>query len=193
MRSTDVVIFGGTPPYNVVNANGVIAVTPPVVTQSGGSFRAQTVSSACFTDAPITITDAAGRTIIVRITNQEGTQPAPAPAVQLSPASITLGCGQSGSFVINGGTPPFSAGSSNPLVTAAPPVNRTVTVTRTGPAGPGTGNDQCDDLRDGRRHRRHGHGSRPRDLPLRQPLLHCSIGATGTPGCPNYRLHRTAS
>ncbi len=137
--ATDFVIFGGTPPYNVVNANGAIFVSPNVVQASGQAFTARLVGSpGCFTDLPITITDAAGRTIVVRVSNVEGTNPAPAAAVGLSPTSVTIGCGQSASFVITGGTTPFSASSNNGLVTAAV-AERTVTVERQ-PGGTGMGN-----------------------------------------------------
>ena len=132
--ATQFAVFGGSPPYNVTSANGFVAVSPQIVTQSGGTFRAQLGSSACFTNAPITITDASGRTVVVTISNVEGTQPAPAAAITLAPTALTLGCGQTASLVVSGGTAPFSAGSSNPLIVAAPPVGRTVGVTRTGAA-----------------------------------------------------------
>lgn len=136
--STNFVVFGGTPPYSVVNANGLISVSPSVVQASGQPFTATLVSNACFTDLPITITDASGRTFVVTVSNVEGTTAAPAPPVSLAPTSLTLCVGQTGSFVISGGTPPFSAGVNHPFLTAAPPVDRTVSVTRGVAGGPGS-------------------------------------------------------
>ncbi len=137
---TDIAIFGGLPPYTVVNANGVIAISPTnsFVGASGGTFSARTFGATCFTNAPVTITDSAGRTIIVTISNVEGTQPAPAAPISLSPATLTLGCMQTGSVAVVGGTTPFAAGANSGLVTLAV-TDRTVSVTRAGPPGPGAG------------------------------------------------------
>lgn len=137
--ASDFVIFGGTPPYTIVSSSPFIGVSPPVVTASGGSFRAQVAGAACLSNIPISITDAAGRTISVTVSNQEGTQTAPAPAITIQPSSLSLCPGQSGSVAIVGGTTPFSAASNSPFYTptiaAASP--RTLTVTRSAaPNGP---------------------------------------------------------
>jgi hypothetical protein len=126
--SSDVVVFGGTPPYNIVSGSGSLVVSPSVVNASGSSFRVTAISgSQCFTNVPVTITDASGRTISVTFTNQEGT--AAQTPVTIAPTTFALSCGGSVSFTIGGGTPPFSVGSTHPRVVASVS-GRTVTATR---------------------------------------------------------------
>jgi hypothetical protein len=126
--SSDVVVFGGTPPYNIVSSSGSLVVSPSVVATSGASFRVTAISGAqCFTNVPVTITDASGRTTSVTFTNQEGT--AAQTPVTLAPTTFGLSCGGSVSFAIGGGTPPFSASSSHPRVAVAVS-GRTITATR---------------------------------------------------------------
>jgi hypothetical protein len=139
-------IFGGTPPYTILSTvPGTITVIPDVVPNNGGRFTINVFTSACFSNVPITITDAAGRTISVLVTNQEGTTAAPPPQVVVSPANLTLGCSPvtpvtvpptppsftTATIVISGGatTGTFSAASGDPrfIVTIA---GRTVTVMR---------------------------------------------------------------
>lgn len=130
--SAGVGIFGGTPPYNVLStAPGTITVIPEVVPNNGGRFTVNIFGSACFTDVPITITDAAGRTISVTVTNQQGTTAAPAPAVTIAPANVVVDCGQTASFIVSGGTTPISGSVNNGnfVVTVA---GRSVSVMRLG-------------------------------------------------------------
>jgi hypothetical protein len=135
--SSDVVVFGGTPPYNIVSGSGSLVVSPSVVSASGSSFRVTAISGAqCFTNVPVTITDASGRTISVTFTNQEGT--AAQTPVTIAPPTFGLSCGGSVSFSIGGGTPPFSASSSHPRVTVSVS-GRTVTATRQATDGAGAG------------------------------------------------------
>ena len=130
-------IFGGTPPYTVSNSSSSVTLLQTTVSASGGSFSARLNSSACFTDLPIPITDAAGRTITVRISSVEGTVETPPVTVQ--PPTLSLACGGGSSATIAGGTAPFSAASGHPRVVVA--LNgRVVTATRLTPdAAPNPG------------------------------------------------------
>jgi len=58
--------------------------------------------------------------------------------VRASVAALLLGCGQAGSVSITGGAPPYSASSANPNVTAVISGGSTLTISRAGPAGPGS-------------------------------------------------------
>ena len=112
-------IYGGTPPYQVtasfpqaVSLSGV-----PVLT-NGGSFTA-TTNGTCFINMQFAITDAVGRTIpggaSPLLTNQpgQGSVP-PASTMTVSPSSIAnAACtGKTFSFVVIGGTPPYSVSAS---------------------------------------------------------------------------------
>ena len=123
----DVAVFGGTPPYTIVGSSTAFSVTPTFIAASGGKFTVSFLSTArCVENLPVAVTDASGRTLTVSVTNQLGTT---APAITLSPTQITgLGCGQSASMVIIGGTEPFSASSSDGLLLVIPPAVRTVTM-----------------------------------------------------------------
>lgn len=130
-------VFGGTPPYNILStAPGTINVAPDVVPNNGGRFTVSVFGTACFTDVPVTITDASGRTISVTITAREGTLPAPAPPVAVAPTSFALGCGATATLVITGGTQPYSAGSGSPRLVVTPPAGNSVSVTRVTPDVP---------------------------------------------------------
>ena len=118
-------IFGGSPPYNVVNSFVGFAVTPAIVTASGGRFTVSlTTQAGCSTNAPVTITDSAGRTITVTLNNVEGTATAPPTPVSLFPADFALSCSSGAaagscdpSLTASGGTGTYSFGTTHPRVT----------------------------------------------------------------------------
>ena len=133
--STDVTIFGGSPPYTITGSNSAFVVVPGSVDASGGRFTILlTGTSQCVENFPVAITDATGRTISVSVTTKAGTVDAPPAAVKLTPGTFTLSCSfgttaVTSSLTVSGGTIPFSASSSHPRVQAT--VNtRTVTVQR---------------------------------------------------------------
>jgi hypothetical protein len=113
-------IFGGTPPYRVTfPIPGGLTLLNSTVNESGGHFDAIT-NGACLDNIPFAITDATGRTIpdgaAPRITNAPGTVAPPAPtppaALQVAPSTIAQpsGCaGKTFTFLVVGGTPPYSA------------------------------------------------------------------------------------
>ncbi|WP_171095963.1 hypothetical protein [Usitatibacter rugosus] len=130
--TASIVIFGGTPPYNVV------ATVPlsggGIVTASGTPVTIRGNGSTCFTDIPVTITDATGRTIVATFSSQQGTGTAPPAAVTIVPGSAAItACGGSVNLAIQGGSTTlgaaFGVASSSSAVTVAV-TGRTITATR---------------------------------------------------------------
>jgi hypothetical protein len=139
----DVFIFDGTPPYSVASSNPNVVAFAIDANSQPGRFRIRAVNSrVCLTNATVLFTDRFGARVTVTVNTTAGATapPAPPPApVTVSPAAITLGCGQSGSVSVTGGKgPPYFASSVSPNVTATTAGN-TLTINRLGPAGPGTG------------------------------------------------------
>jgi hypothetical protein len=107
---TSFFIFGGAPPYTISNTfPQFLGVSPGVVNISGGGFNA-TTTGACLSPGIIGITDSAGHTKTVSITNALGSTP-PATVttnipIVISPSTIpTLTCGASFNvFATGGGT-----------------------------------------------------------------------------------------
>lgn len=149
-------IFGGQPPYTVVQGfPGAVLISPTVVTAQGAGFTV-TTTGACVDPVTIAITDAAGHTTTVTLHNVKGTNPPPTNttpnAIVVTPSQIPLlGCGASTNVVATGGgttattgnqqtTTPASAffvGVSRPdLLTALPPnpaAGAPITLTRRTP------------------------------------------------------------
>jgi hypothetical protein len=141
--STDVSIYGGTPPYAISGGTGAFSVSPATVLANGGHFTVELFgvppggTPTCFEGASVGVTDATGRTISVTVNNESGAGTAPPAPVAVSPTTLNLACGTSASLVITGGATgagaSFNASSNHPGVTAviAAATPRTVTVTRT--------------------------------------------------------------
>ena len=148
-------IFGGTPPYRIQSTLPNFAViSPPLVQTNGGGFTATVTGLICTNDtgAPITITDATGRTISVILVNKVGTGVTVTnfDAIQIVPGNVTspaLTCGQALTEQIVGGNlrlsdgsvvdPAFVISSTSPYITATL-AGRVITITRnslTIPAG----------------------------------------------------------
>src|ERR1022692_1468225 len=128
----DYFIYGGTPPYHISSTfpDGVTLVNS-TVNFSGGSFEAIT-NGTCVNPLVFTIVDAIGRQVTAQLINSPGTTPvtppAPAPALVITPTSVsaTSCSGKTFSFVITGGTPSYNVSAVvNPgpsAATATPPV-----------------------------------------------------------------------
>ena len=118
--SSEIFIFGGTPPYTISNtAPSVFSTNTSVVGFSGGSFRV-TPSGICG-NTTIAITDAAGRTTTVTVTNELGSRDPPPLALRVVPSSLSLACGASASanaVIVGGQTTNYVAASSSNLVLA---------------------------------------------------------------------------
>ena len=116
--SSEVFVFGGTPPYTISNsAPSAFTTNTNVVGFSGGSFRV-TPTGICADNVAIGVTDAAARTITVTLTNKVGSAAVPAPpAFTVAPTSVTLNsCTATASVFAAGGQGTYSAASSNSVV-----------------------------------------------------------------------------
>jgi hypothetical protein len=118
----DYFIYGGTPPYHVAPSfPDAITMVNTTVFGSGGSFEVITNGS-CVNPLTFTIVDAIGRQTTATIINQLGTTvvppPTPPAALKLSGITSAPTCtGKVFSFVITGGTPPYTV--SAPAATAS--------------------------------------------------------------------------
>jgi hypothetical protein len=155
-------IFGGAPPYTIVNSfPQTVLISPSVVTTSGAGFTVTTLGF-CVDPLNIAITDSAGHTVTVTLHNVVGTAtPASTTArvgIILTPSSFPAGspllCGSSTSLVATGGgfttqtgttvtyTPPtaFLTSTSRPNVVSALPASAApgsgITLTRVIPPAP---------------------------------------------------------
>jgi hypothetical protein len=138
--SSTVLVFDGTAPYSALSTSPQITVTPAQSDTNPGQFTVTIISNTppC-PSGTIVITDAQGARTTVDVTSVPGSgKPPTPPSFDVQPTTITLGCAQSGSVTAVGGSGSYSANSTNPLVTSTVSGN-TVTITRAGPAGPGTG------------------------------------------------------
>jgi hypothetical protein len=128
--SADVLVFDGTPPYTAVSSFASILVTPDQSNSQPGRFTITATNPfVCITEGTITIRDANNNRGTVTVTTEVGEADPPPPAISLTPQSVTLQCGQSGSVSIIGGSGTFSASSSDSRITATSS-GRTLTVTR---------------------------------------------------------------
>jgi hypothetical protein len=155
--SGDVFIFDGVPPYTGVSTNPNVTVTPVSPNAQPGRFTITANNpNVCLTAIPLIFQDSLANRVVVTVTTSPGTATPPtAPAVTpvaTAPNSITLGCGVTGSVAVVGGTPPYSATSSSPGVSALASGN-TVQITRnTGdppPVPPGYGSSFTVSVTDG--------------------------------------------
>ncbi|MEO7741884.1 MAG: hypothetical protein ABIR98_02990, partial [Usitatibacter sp.] len=129
--SADFIVFDGTPPYTAVSSFPSIVVTPSSSPTNPGRFTVTaTDPNTCISNGTIVITDALGGRVTVTVTTEPGSIAPPTPvALQVGPTALTLGCGQSGSVTVIGGTGGFSATSTSASVTALASGN-SVTITR---------------------------------------------------------------
>ncbi len=145
------VIFGGTPPYNVV-ANNVSVAYPTLSTQftvsssvvvakSGDFFFGVTPGGLCSgkREGLFTITDAAGQVITAKITSDKGTvklpEAPPPTTLVVTPPELTVASPSAAAacpssivqFVVTGGTAPYTANSSSPTKANLSPLSATPT------------------------------------------------------------------
>jgi hypothetical protein len=95
-------IFGGNPPYTVLNsASSAFIVTDLVVLNSGDSVALRT-TGVCASNLPITVRDSAGHTATVTVSNVPGTV-APA-TLTVAPDTVTLfSCSSTANVTVSGG------------------------------------------------------------------------------------------
>src|SRR5436190_5264322 len=102
--TTEVFVFGGTPPYTISNtAPGAFDLNTSFVASSGGSFRI-TPKGACVDGATFIVTDQTGRTVTVTASNKLGTT-VPVAAFFVTPTSVSLGtCTDTANVIAGGGS-----------------------------------------------------------------------------------------
>ena len=114
-------VFDGVPPYTISNPNPTeVVVTPNQSSTNPGSFSVQVnarVQPPCLGPVPIVVTDSRGVRTTVTVSSVAGTATPPAPTpVVVTPNSITLLCGTSGSVAVTGGTGAYQAVSTHPRI-----------------------------------------------------------------------------
>ncbi|MBC7622039.1 MAG: hypothetical protein H7232_01470 [Aeromicrobium sp.] len=129
-------IYGGTPPYIVVSPlPQYLSVFPSIVTTNGGSYRVS--QSGCGTSTLI-VTDALNRAIespsVASVVGPAGDAPPPTvpPTIAVTPTTLTVGCGQTGTASVSG------SGTFTATVSTAGVPAGSFTVTPTAGTIPGT-------------------------------------------------------
>jgi hypothetical protein len=115
--SADIYVFGGVPPYSILNSfPDFLSLSTTLVASSGGRFTV-TTRGGCLENGTITIRDAAGRTASIAVTNALGTASVPALAVSPTEATLT-DCDSFVNVNVLGGSGQYTATSGNPAVMA---------------------------------------------------------------------------
>jgi hypothetical protein len=137
-------VFDGVPPYTAVSANSSLAsVSPSTSSTQPGTFRITASNAGLCGDTSIIVTDSVGARATVTVTTAAGSAEPPTPPtpIVISPSSITLSCGQTGSVSIAGGgtgggtAPTYSASTTDPNLTVTV-TGSTLSVSRLGSAPP---------------------------------------------------------
>jgi hypothetical protein len=122
--AADVIVFGGRPPY-LISQPGSFAVSPTVVTNSGGRFTV-TATGQCSAGSQIAVVDGNGATVSVTASNRLSDVPAPTPTptptptpISATPNPVTLNsCSAVANVNLTGGSGTYFATSGNPSVRA---------------------------------------------------------------------------
>ncbi len=127
--SSDVFVFGGTPPYTI-NAPAGISVSPTTLSSSGSKFTVTALSTSppCQTGGSVVITDSKGAASAVDVTISAGS--GTPPTLTASPTTVAnLACGATAQVTLIGGAGGLSTTSSHPRIFATPSAG-TLTITR---------------------------------------------------------------
>lgn len=143
---SNIVVFGGQPPYTATSTSNSIVVSPQILTRSGDSFSVQIfppASTNCLTGQKVIITDGAGAVTSVDVTTTVGTTP-PLLPLSVSPNAICMRDGDTAVINITGGNNTKVINSTNTFLVTASPItgtgNFTTTLTSSNngdPDGPG--------------------------------------------------------
>jgi hypothetical protein len=128
--TSDVLVLDGQGTITPIFANPGIIVTP--VTPSGPIARFRVTAGDavnCMTKEPVLFQDSTGARATLTITTTKGPAATPPPTMTVSPSTLTLACGTTGSVTAVGGSGNYSAASTHPRVTAVVVGNR-VDITR---------------------------------------------------------------
>lgn len=116
----EVMVYGGAPPYSV-SQPAAFAVLPILVSANPGSFTIRT-SGQCSMGSQIAVTDSAGASAVVTVSNTLASPPTPAPRpLTVSPTFVTIpGCDDVGTVTFTGGLPvdAYFANGLSPAVLA---------------------------------------------------------------------------
>jgi hypothetical protein len=136
--SVDYVVYGGTPPYSAVlsrpdqarlsSSTNTVEGASTTLAVSGGYLRGRVLGGICSgkTDIGITVTDAAGRVLVLGFSNEPGkvAPPAPPPPTTLivNPPNLLVACaaGVTLNLGITGGTGPYLVATDRPNTAVAP-------------------------------------------------------------------------
>lgn len=127
-------VFDGVPPFTAISSNPNINVDSTSSSNPGQfTVRISSTVPPCQTGT-IIVTDSVGNRATVDVSSVQGTATPPPPPLQVSPSSITLECGASGSVSVVGGsssgtTTSYSVSSPTSFITTVVSGN-TITVTR---------------------------------------------------------------
>ncbi len=128
--SADFIVFDGTPPYTAVSSFAPnISVTPSSSTNPGRFTITANNPNTCIAGGTVVVTDALGGRTTITVNTVAGSITPPVPiGLAVGPTTLTLGCGQSGSVTVIGGSG-VSVTSTSAAVTAVASGN-SVTITR---------------------------------------------------------------
>lgn len=136
--SGTVQVFDGVPPYTAMSSNtSLVTVSPASSGQQPGVFTVTAGNRSLCGNASVVFTDSLGARTTVTVTTAAGAA-APARPIQISPNPVTAGCAQTVSASLAGGSGTLSASTTDPNL-AISITGSTLSVTRAGPAGPGSG------------------------------------------------------
>jgi hypothetical protein len=123
--SVDFLIFGGTPPYNILAATQLVIVSPTRTPNENPSrFTATFPVVQCGVDGyeiPFTVTDARNLTLSPKISVKPGTEDkqGPLPALVVSPNSVVMPCTTTTGSSVQVLTTIANPGSTAPTIVAA--------------------------------------------------------------------------
>lgn len=128
--SANFLVFDGLAPYTATSSNPNLSVTQSSITNPGQFTLNAFNPNVCMDSATIVVTDARGGRGTVTVTTETGDTAPPEPATfAVAPTAITLGCGESASVTVVGGTGSYFTNSTSPAVTAVAS-GTAVTITR---------------------------------------------------------------
>ena len=118
-------IFGGISPYTVTSSDPAITISAITATATGGTFTATVPAGTAAGSVTLTVRDSAGTTATATITITS-------PALNVLPPTQTLtnpAAADTATYTISGGSAPYSAFSSHPLLVNVAVAGTTLTAT----------------------------------------------------------------
>ena len=117
---TPYIIAGGTAPYTAISSNANVATTP------GGNITALSITALAVGSAQVVVFDSTGKSVTVNVTVVGASGMA---LYTTAPTGgVTVGASGTELYTVGGGTPGYSASSSNTSVATANVVGSTLTI-----------------------------------------------------------------